>query len=144
MKSFSQFINKAGSLDQIRRSARQLESLAKRIRAVLPDDAATHMVGCALQPGTVVVFCDNAVWAAQLRYSQPTILDACQQTFGTEIRRVQFKILPPEPLAGKPPAPELTENSRRLLEQAANGIADDNLAEALRRLSSNNTDQDAE
>lgn len=144
MKPFSQFINKAGSLDQIRRSARQLELLAQRIRAVLPADAATHVVGCALQPGTAIVFCDNAAWAAQLRYSQPSILDACQQTFGNEIRRVQFRILPSEPLAGKPPAPELTENSRRLLEQAANGIPDDDLAEALRRLSSNAPDQDAD
>lgn len=144
MKPFSQFINKADSLNQIRRSARLLESLAQRIRAVLPGDAATHVVGCALQPGTVIVFCDNAAWAAQLRYSQTSILDACQQTFGNEIQRVQFKILPSEPLAGKPPAPELTENSRRLLEQAANGIADDNLSAALRRLSSNAPDQDAD
>jgi len=144
MKPFSKYIKKAGSLDQIRRSARQLESLTRQIRAVLPVDAGSHLAGCALRPSTVIVFCDSAAWAAQLRYSQQSILDACRHTLGDDVQRVQFRILPSESPAGNPPAPGLTENSRRVLEQAAKGVSDDELAEALRRLSLNASGQDAD
>lgn len=143
MKPFSKYINQAGSLDRIRRSTRQLDSLTRQIQAAVPVDAAGHLVGCALQPATVIVFCDSAAWAAQLRYSQQSILDVCRRVISADIRHVRFRIFPSETPAGKPPAPEIAENSRRVIEQAAKGVSDDELAEALRRLSLN-SNQDAD
>ena len=142
MKPVNQYINRIGTLDQLRRSARLVESLTCQIRRVLPDESANHVAGCALRAETVVVFCDSAAWAAQLRYSQQAILEACRIVIPNRIQHIQFKILPSETPAEKPPAPRLTENSRSVVEQAAGSVADDALAEALRRLSLNTPDHD--
>lgn len=144
MKFLGQFIHRSDALGQIRLTARQLEQLTERVRSVLPADGAPHVSGCALRPGIIVVFTTSAAWASQLRYSQQAILDACCRLPGTEIQRVHFKVLPVEPVTGKHPGPTLTENSRRLLQQAANGISDDELAAALRRLSDSCNNQDAD
>ncbi|MBW3567611.1 MAG: DUF721 domain-containing protein [Proteobacteria bacterium] len=142
MKPVNQYINRIGTLDQLRRSTHLIDSLTRHIRSVLPDESANHVAGCALRAETVVVFCDSAAWAAQLRYSQQAILGACRAVIPNRIEHVRFKILPSETPAEKPPAPKLTENSRRIVEQAAGSVADDALAEALRRLSSNTPDHD--
>lgn len=146
MKSLKQFVHKDSALDRLRIGARQLEALTRRVRAVIPADAGSHVVGCAPRPGTVVVFVDTAAWATRLRYLQYEVLAACRQELGERIQRVQFKVLPAESIigpAGKPPVPGLSENTRRLLQGAAGGITDDALAAALRRLSGSD-DQDAD
>lgn len=141
MKFLNQFIQNGDPLDRLRSSAAKLAALTHRIRAVLPEETRMHVVGCAPRPGTVVVLADSAAWAAQLRYQQQAILAVCRETFGERVQQVRFKVLPPESPAGNPPAPELTEKARSLLRGTASGIADDELAAALRRLSG---DQDAE
>ncbi|HEX6927723.1 MAG TPA: DUF721 domain-containing protein [Gammaproteobacteria bacterium] len=149
MKSLKQFVHQDSSLDRLRIGARQLAALARGIRAVLPADARDHVAGCAPRPGVVVVLVDSAAWATQLRYLQHDILGACRQELGERIQRVQFKVLPPELAAGntgKPPAPGLSQNTRRLLQGAAGGVDDEALAAALRRLSGlpDSDDQDAD
>ena len=144
MKPFSDLLNKSGQLGRLRTSAKLLEKLAREMRVVLPGDAAPHLVGCAIQPTAVVVFCDSSAWVAQLRYSQHSLLEVCRRILDADVPKLVFRILPADPVAGKPPSPELTEDSRRLLSQAANAVSDEELSQALRRLSSNKTDQDAE
>lgn len=144
MKRFSQFIQRTGSLDRLQHSARVLAKVEKAVRHALPVEAAGHLTGCALRADALVVFADSAGWASQLRYLESAILKAARSACGPGVQRVSIKVLPVPASAGKPPAPELTENSRRLLEQTASGIRDNDLAEALRRLSSNAPDQDAD
>ncbi len=143
MKPLDQFVQRNSALGRLRVGARQLEALTRRIRAVIPAEARDHVVGCAPRPGTVVVLADTAAWAAQLRYLQDDVLAACREQLGERIQRVQFKVLPPEPLAGKPPAPDISKSTRHLLQGTASGIADNELAAALRRLSEPR-DQDAD
>ena len=142
MKPFNQIINKSGTLDQITRSARHLELLTRQFRGAVSSDAAPHIVGCALRSDAVLIFCDTAAWASQLRYLQQTLLEHARKLLGNRIQRIQFRILPSESPAGKPPAPEITENSRRILDQAASGISDNDLAEALQRLALADRDDD--
>ena len=143
MKFLKQFIKRGDALGELQLAAKQLEALARRIRRSLPEQAATHVSGCAVRKDALVVFTDNAVWASQLRYQQNEILAVARESVGGGIRRVQFKVLLPAPLPPRPPVGEISPASRRLLRQAAGGIADDELAEALRRLAGE-PDQDAD
>jgi hypothetical protein len=148
MKYLNQFLKRSDSLDRLRLSALQLATLTRRIRAALPGEFASHIVGCAPKtagtPGgdTLVVLVDSAAWASQLRYVQHDILSACRTALNDRIRNVQFKILPPE----APPPPSrtvtLSDTTRHLLQRSADGIADEALANALRRLG-RRRDQDA-
>lgn len=143
MKFLSQFIHKVDALDRLRTSTAQLDALVREIRAALPAAARDHVVGCAVRPGLLIVFADSAAWATQLRYLQQDILLAGNEVLGNSARRLQFKVLPPTPVAGNPPGPGLSKNTRRLLNGAASGVADEELAAALRRLSDAG-DQDAD
>ena len=145
MKSLKQYVQKDSALDRLRISAAKLEALTRRIRATLPADARPHIAGCAPRPDTLVVLVDSAAWATQLRYLQDDVLAVCRQELGRRILRVQFKVMLSAAVpgsAGNPPVPDLPENTRRLLRGAAAGIADDELAAALRRLSETGQDAD--
>lgn len=143
MKNFSQFFQRNDALSRLRLTARQLTALTREIRAALPTESGSHIVGCAPRPGALVILTDSAAWASQLRYAQADILAICRRKLDADIRRVHFKVLPPEPAAPESPAVEISDSSRDLLKRSATGIADDELAAALRRLSRRD-DQDAD
>ena len=134
MKDLRQFLVRAGVLARVGPAARTLATLTEDIRSRLPAHLAAHVQGCAPRADGVVILADSAAWASQLRYAQGEILQACRQRLGDQIRQVRFKIVPAEAPAEKPPKPELSPQSRQLLRQAADGVADEKLAEALRKL----------
>lgn len=144
MKYLNQLLRSPDSLGQLRLAVREISRLTNRIRAGLPDDLGRHVVGCAPRGDTVVVFAESASWASQLRYAQQQILQASREILGDRIRNVQFRIAPPQTAVDAPSTiPELSDSTRHLLRRTAEGINDDDLANALRRLGRCD-DQDAD
>lgn len=146
MKYLNQFVQRSDVLGRLRLGARQVAILTRDIRAAVPAEVAQHVAGCVPKKDVVVILVDTAAWATQLRYLQQEILIVCRRALGNQIRQVQFKILPPEPPKGKPSSADLSPATRRLLQCTADGIADDELAEALRQLArgEDDGDQDAD
>lgn len=147
MKYLNQFVQGSDVLDRLRLGARQVAILTRDIRAAVPTEFAPHVVGCVPRKDVVVILVDAAAWATQLRYLQQELLATCRRVLGGHIRQIRFKILPPEPVEEKPSAAELSFATRHLLQSTADGIADDELAKALRLLAreeNEDGDQDAD
>lgn len=122
--------------------AQHLQWLTAVLRDILRDsqspELAEHVSLTNLRDDTAVLATDSPAWLTQLRYQAPTILKALKQQPGMQaLQKIQFKILPPslEPMAGPPRRAQLSASSAHILASAASHTQDDELAEALRRLS---------
>lgn len=142
MKSLDQFVKRGDTLGRLKHMTRQLDALTRCVRRAVPADMTSHIRGCVIRGDTLVVFTNNALQASALRYQQLDILAAARTFPGIQPERVQFKILPPEPLPREASRHDISSDSRQLLRQAASTIHDEELAAALRRLA--DSDQDAD
>lgn len=104
--------------------------LLENLLAQLPPDFRPHCAGARPDGDTLVVFADSPVWATRLRYEAPRILP------GVGFRNLRVRVTPPAvPSRGEArPAPALPAAAAALLRETAEGIADPDLAGALRRL----------
>ena len=121
--------------------AQYLQYLTQALRDSLDSKLAEHVSIANLREQTAVLTTDTPAWLTQLRYQAPTILQILKQLPDLQnLRKVQFKIQPPShtPLAQPARRLNLSNSSAHLLESAASGIQDPELAEALYRLSKHN------
>lgn len=116
--------------------AQRLEGLRRRVTGQLPPEAAPHCLGADLKDGVLTLFLDSGAWSTFLHYRQQALLAALQQILDQPCRTLKFKVLP-EPIPGVPPKPApktLSEDTRRMLDNAAGSLEDAALAAALKRL----------
>ncbi|MDX1443615.1 MAG: DUF721 domain-containing protein [Gammaproteobacteria bacterium] len=137
-------------LERVAERAIALEQLAELTREAVPEPMRPHVLACAVRNRTLILFTDNAAWASQLRFIQPAILDAIADRTGHRLDSVRLKVqqaasserpADSSSQSGKPDR-EISERSRALIESAADGISDPELAAALQRLA-RGPDQDA-
>ncbi len=86
-----------GRLAALGREAEQRRSTTERIRALLPPDEASHLVGASEgADGELVLVMDSAVWAARVRYR------------GAELgaARLRVKVAPSAPGSAAAPGSE--------------------------------------
>ncbi len=138
-KSVSRILTTSGgSLQPMLERAYFLQSLTRNLREVVEPALAGHISITNLRDNTAIVAADSPAWLSKLRYQAPVILHQLQQLPGLEhISKVQLKV---QPVAEAPPEvhPPRHANTSNIGSQAlastANGMADDELADALRRL----------
>jgi hypothetical protein len=123
--------------DLVRREQRG-EGLLARVRAVLRAPVRPHCIAASLKAGELVVTMDSPVWATRLRYAEETLRCALAPA-GCE--RVRIRVRPPGAGVYTPGGRALGPCPRRLsprviahLLEAADGISEPELAQALRRL----------
>ena len=121
--------------------AKHLKLITQALRESLKPPLAEHVTVTNLREQTAIISTDTSAWLTQLRYQAPIILRTLQQLPGLQgLQKVQFKIQPASE-APPPPPPRratLSTSSAQLLKSAALGTEDDELAEALYRLSQHN------
>jgi hypothetical protein len=76
--------------------ARDVESLHKQIKDLLPRDIAAHITGASRSEETVVVFVDSAAWATRVRFEAPELLKWLSPRFDGAVDRVQVRVRPAE------------------------------------------------
>lgn len=116
--------------------AQRLEGLRRRVAGQLPPEVAPHCLGADLKDGVLTLFLDSGAWSTFLHYRQQTLLADLQKALDQPCRTLKFKVLP-EPIPGVPPKPApktLSEDTRRMLDNAAGSLEDAALAAALKRL----------
>jgi predicted nucleic acid-binding Zn ribbon protein len=64
---------------------RALHALVERWAEVVGDDVAAHVRLDALRDGTLVVVVDDPIWASQLRYLEPAILERANELAGAAV-----------------------------------------------------------
>ncbi len=126
------------ALNSLLERAQYLQQLTQALRDSLDGHLAAHVTVANLREQTVVITTDTPAWLTQLRYQAPAILRLLKTLPGLQkLQKVQFKIQPASFSSPTPPSrrANLSTTSAHLLESAASGTEDPELAEALYRLS---------
>lgn len=151
MKRIRNITAKIPGLERIAGQAAALEQLTGIVRSAVPESMRQHVLACAVRERILVLFTDNAAWGSQLRFIESAILDAIATQTGHRLDSVRLKIqqaassrpVSASPASSKPhDKREISDHSRALIESAADGISDPDLAAALHRLA-RGRDQDA-
>jgi hypothetical protein len=143
-KSVSRLLTSSrGDLQSLLEQAHYLQSLTRVLREAIDPALADHITIANIRDDTAIVTAETPTWLSKIRYMAPTILTILQHQSGLAgLRKIQFKVhLPTEPSASGQADYEqkrlatLSSASSKVLESAASGIDDPELASALRRLS---------
>lgn len=126
------------ALTSLLERAQYLRQVTQALRDGLDAPLAEHVTVANLREHTAVITTDTPAWLTQLRYQAPHILRLLQTFPGLEeLQKVQLKIQPASqtPPAGPSRRAILSTASAQFLQSAALSTKDDELAEALYRLS---------
>ena len=135
MKRLKNWFNQSPATRAIESRAVTLSRLLQILRDALPVALRSHVTGCALHDRQLVVFVDQAEWATHLRFLEGEILSAVNRYPEFGISGVKCRIHQvDEPSGSHPASHAISGESRKLLQQTADNLQDDELADALRRL----------
>lgn len=135
MKRLKNWFTQSSATREIESRAAILSRLLQILREALPTALRSHVSGCALHDRQLVVFVDQAEWATHLRFLENEILTAVSRYPEFGISGVRCRIQPVDKPDDTPSATHaISGKSRKLLQQAADNLQDDELADALRRL----------
>ena len=111
----------------------QQKQVLQAVRSLLPEDLAKQVCHCLISGDKLLIYTDSAVWAAQLRFYQNTILNAFKNLVNTvQIRITTGTVLDEEhERKAKLPSPEQIQK----LEQDSLTVEDEDLRQALLHLS---------
>lgn len=129
-----------GGLHHLLEKAQHIHALSQLIQQAVDPSCADHIILANLHQDTAIVATDSPAWLTKVRYQGPAILDCLRQQGGlSHLRKVQFKIQPHATLQNhlgqSARRPILSPANAEILKTTADCIADQDLAEALRRLS---------
>lgn len=125
-------------LKNLMREAELYQALLEVGQRCLPTELKHHLVGVGFEKNVLILQIDDNIWATQLRFFEPNILNVYQDNFPhLELNRTHIKVLPiSEPASVKRkvtthPSPEDAEAMQTL----ANHVESKGLQAALMRLS---------
>lgn len=128
-----------GKLQSLLERAHYLQALTRALQEAIDPALMQHITVTNLRDDTAIVAADTPAWLTKIRYLAPTILHQLKQQPGLEgLRKIQFKVQPlniPTVATHEARHASLSSSSSKVLESAASGISDPELANALRRLS---------
>ncbi|OAI03055.1 DciA family protein [Methylomonas methanica] len=107
------------------------------VRTALPADIAQHAIHCVASGAQMLLYCDSASWASQIRFFNRAIVDKLHEAGHPYIVRLQVRIVPPiaEPVQPKRvPCLPSVENIGLICDQAQRGDELDLLGAAMARL----------
>jgi len=83
-----------GALEEIIQRAQNMHDLTGAIRAVLPVDARSSLLGANLREnGELVLICSSSSWAARLRFESDQLIEAARLT-GVDVNKCKVKVSP--------------------------------------------------
>lgn len=130
--------NVSNKLNQhILHKAIKLKGLQQAICAYLPTDCHSHFQVSGLRNNALVIITDSPVWQTRLRMYSQSMLEALEQHSNIKLHQVKIRLSPPKRQPETPPPTPriLSSNSASIIEQTARCISDENLQNALLRLS---------
>ena len=113
------------------------DALCRQVRESLPPPVDQQLKAAVLQAGTLSLFAESPVWASRLRYAIPQLQRQLAKR-GLAVERIRTRILPgngAKPLKPKRKHLSLSRESGEVLRQTAAAIDDEQLKEALLKLS---------
>ncbi len=113
------------------------QKLIEIVRIGLPTHLAGHVQHCVESGPSLIVYCDSAAWASQLRFCTKAILEQLRTAGRSRITKIQVRLVPQEiGSAASKRSPRLP--SAAAIESICGNLADgsdsDELAAAMARL----------
>ena len=82
------------ALEEVIQRAQDMGDLTGAIRAVLPEEAQSSLLGANLrEKGELVLVCSSSSWAARLRFESDQLIEAARMT-GAEVSQCRVKVSP--------------------------------------------------
>lgn len=117
----------------------QQQALLRLIRNELPPSLANHVLHCVPNEKKLLLYTDSAAWASQLRFLKQEILHAAGTEQGRPLEKLQIRILADQ-ISDRPQADRKatlpSAEKIAMIRNQVNGIQEDQLQQALQRLSS--------
>lgn len=125
-------------LQKLMSEAELFQALLEVGQACLPDELQPHLVGVGFEDGVLVLQIDDNLWATQLRFFEPNLLNIYRDHFPhLGLRKTKIKVLPlaepPEPKRKVSTSPS-TEDAKAM-QALANQVESKGLQAALLKLS---------
>jgi len=127
-----------GALSHLMQNAHMFNALLELAHESLPQELSEHVVGVFWQERNLILQIDQAVWATQLRFYEPTILKVFQENMPhLQLQRTLVKIVPKplDPEKRKLQMSKLSKENALQMRELSEHIESPELADALKRLS---------
>ncbi|GEM_PF-1476180 len=128
----------SGVLNHLLENAQLYQTLLDVGQDTLPNTLKPHLIGVSFEQNTLILQIDEAIWATQLRFYEPTLLGIFQEHFPhLELHCAKVKVLPQPKniqkewhVASYPSDQDATE-----MQQICEKVQSKGLKEALNKLS---------
>lgn len=67
--------------------------ILQRIKAVLPENLASHALHCVFHDKKLLIYTDSAIWASQLRFYGDAMLAAAIESTACHVSVIQVKVI---------------------------------------------------
>jgi len=138
-KIMKPLLNQAsGALNNLLQDAQLYQALLEVGQDALPNDLKPHLIGVSFEHQLLILQLDEAIWATQLRFYEPTLLGLFQEHFPhLELNRVKVKVLPQPKTAQKvwQVASYPSDEDANEMDQISASVKSKGLKEALKKLS---------
>lgn len=126
---------KDSKLRELTARAHELRKLEAALKRYLPASLAAHVELANLRGQVLILSADSAAWATRLRYHRKALIARLSEESGAPVRDMRIKVSPRarllrEVAPPQPPGP----GARKHMLNAADQIADPELAGAMRKL----------
>ena len=133
--TLARVLRSSGIARNLLSQAQDLQLLLTRVRKHLPPPLEGHCRAALIKKRQLILFADSPAWASRLRYYSRDLKSLLLRE-GMRVERVSIRVMISDtPLQQKKPAAKrLSSDNASLIRQTAEGIGDEDLSAALRRL----------
>jgi len=127
-----------GALKSLLEDAQLFQALLEVGQDTLPSQLQPHLIGVSFEQNVLLLQIDEAIWATQLRFYEPSLLGIYQEHFPhLELTRVKVHVLPqaPPPIKAKKKVTHPSEQDAEQMLEISQHVKSKGLKNALESLS---------
>jgi hypothetical protein len=134
--TLARVLRSSGIVHNLLSQAQDLRLLLTRVRKHLPPPLDGHCLAALVKKRQLILFVDSPAWASRLRYYSRDLKSQLLRE-GMRVERISIRVMINDtPVQHKKPAAakRLSPDNASLIRQTAEGISDEDLSAALKRL----------
>lgn len=124
------------SINRLLSTIKRQQELLSQVRSALPEPLRAHCLHLVVKEEEILIYTDASVWAHRMTFASRKIKNLLPDT--QRVTRVRLKVLPllatPKSKTRLQRPQPVSEVNQRLIQQLADGISDNDLSAALKRL----------
>ncbi len=112
------------------------QKILYQLQTLIPETLSNNLISCAKKDDKLLIFTESSVWASQLRFYSPTLLQSLNNQSDILIKQIQIKVLPPISSRNNPPPKHRAPSNTTIkhLKHHATSLIDSELKRSILRL----------